>query len=83
MVLFLFVGKKNTKEESVSEIVSMAFDVLCATVVFQITTLPDYRPKIRMGMHTGPAMGVVAGSNIPKYWHVLEIVATFFNGFPF
>lgn len=46
----------------------MALDLLAGSVVFQIPHRPNSRLHIRMGVHSGPAVGVVAGSKIPKYW---------------
>ena len=51
----------------VYEIVSMALDLLGETVVFQIPQMPNYRLQIRMGIHSGPVVGIVAGSKLPKY----------------
>ena len=62
---FYFVGK-----EQVYEIVSMALDLLYESVVFRIPQLPNYRLKVRMGIHSGPAVGVVSGSKMPKYGYV-------------
>ena len=46
---------------------SMALDLLAGSVVFQIPHRPNSRLNIRMGLHSGPATGVVAGSKIPNY----------------
>ena len=46
----------------------MSLDLLAGSVVFQIPHKPNAKLDIRMGIHTGPAIGVVAGSKIPKYW---------------
>ena len=45
----------------------MALDLLAGSVVFQIPHRPNARLNIRMGLHSGPACGVVAGSKIPNY----------------
>jgi len=45
----------------------MALDFLAGSVVFQIPHRPNARLHMRMGIHSGPAVGVVAGSKIPKY----------------
>ena len=50
-----------------SEIAAMALDLLAGSVVFQIPHKPNSRLQMRMGIHSGPAVGVVAGSKIPKY----------------
>ena len=47
----------------------MALDLLAGTVVFQIPHRPNARLHMRMGIHSGSAVGVVAGSKIPKYWY--------------
>jgi len=54
-------------DRHVSEIASMALDLLAGSVVFQIPHRPNAKLTIRMGFHSGPAMGVVAGNNIPNY----------------
>jgi len=54
-------------DRHVSEIASMALDLLAGSVVFQIPHRPNSRLNIRMGVHSGPACGVVAGSKIPNY----------------
>ena len=45
----------------------MALDLLAGCVVFQIPHRPNARLNIRMGIHSGPACGVVAGTRIPNY----------------
>ena len=45
----------------------MALDLLAGCVVFQIPHRPNARLNIRMGVHSGPACGVVAGTRIPNY----------------
>ena len=52
----------------ITEIAGMALDFLAGSVVFQIPHRPNARLHMRMGIHSGPAVGVVAGSKIPKYW---------------
>ena len=54
-------------DRHVSEIASMALDLLAGCVVFQIPHRPNARLNIRMGVHSGPACGVVAGTRIPNY----------------
>ena len=51
-----------------AEIAAMSLDLLAGSVVIQIPHKPNAKLHIRMGIHTGPALGVVAGSKIPKYW---------------
>ena len=60
------VGNKH-----VSEIASMALDLLCASIVFKIPHMPNARLQLRMGIHTGSAIGIVSGSKTPKYLLVL------------
>ena len=45
----------------------MALDLLAGCVVFQIPHRPNARLNIKMGIHSGPACGVVAGTRIPNY----------------
>ena len=68
-------------DRHVSDIASMALDLLAGSVVFQIPHRPNVKLNIRMGFHrwiqkiwrenndyfSGPAMGVVAGNKIPSY----------------
>ena len=51
-----------------AEIAAMSLDLLAGSVVIQIPHRPNAKVYLRMGIHTGPALGVVAGSTIPKYW---------------
>jgi len=57
----------NIGDNHVSEIASMALDLLAGSVVFQIPHKPNAKLNIRMGFHSGPAIGVVAGTKIPNY----------------
>ena len=57
----------NTDDRHTTEIAAMALDLLAGSVVFQIPHKPNSRLQMRMGIHSGPAVGVVAGSKIPKY----------------
>jgi len=54
-------------DKHVSEIASMAFDLLAGFVVLQIPHRPNMKLNVRMGFHSGPAVGVVAGSKLPSY----------------
>ena len=47
----------------------MALDLLCASIVFKIPHMPNSRLQLRMGIHSGPAIGIVSGSKTPKYWY--------------
>ena len=48
----------------------MALDLLCASIVFKIPHMPNSRLQLRMGIHSGPAIGIVSGSKTPKYWYM-------------
>ena len=65
-IFLTFIG---SYANNVSEIALMALDLLRATIVFKIPHMPNSRLQLRMGIHTGPAIGVVSGSNTPKYWY--------------
>jgi len=54
-------------DQHVCEIALMALDLLAGFVVFQIPHKPNSRLAIRMGIDSGAAMGVVAGTTIPSY----------------
>jgi len=54
-------------EEHVTEIAGMALDLLAGSVVFQVPHKPNKKINLRMGFHSGPTTGVVAGSMIPSY----------------
>ena len=45
----------------------MALDMLNRTLTFEIKHKPGYRLKMRMGMHSGPAVGGVVGTKIPHF----------------
>jgi len=52
----------------------MALDLLCASIVFKIPHMPNSRLQLRMGIHSGPAIGIVSGSKTPKYWYINKII---------
>jgi class 3 adenylate cyclase len=54
-------------DRHVVEIALMALDILAGMVVFEIPHKPNTRLSLRMGIDSGPAMAVVAGSVIPSY----------------
>ena len=62
--LLIFSGNKH-----VLEIASMALDLSAASGNFRIPRVPNFRLKLRMGIHSGPAVGLVTGPNIPRYWY--------------
>jgi len=58
---------QNIGDRHVSEIASMALDLLAGSVVFQIPHKPNAKLVLRMGFHSGPALGVVVGTKIPNF----------------
>jgi class 3 adenylate cyclase len=60
-------------DQHVVEIALMALDILAGAVVFEIPHKPNTRLSLRMGIHSGPAMAVVAGSDIPSYCVMSEV----------
>lgn len=73
---YMVVSGMPTKNDDrhATEIAAMALDLLAGSVVFQIPHKPNSRLQMRMGIHSGPAVGVVAGSKIPKYFVMGETV---------
>ncbi|OAD54421.1 Atrial natriuretic peptide receptor 1 [Eufriesea mexicana] len=51
----------------VSEIATMALDLLAASSVFQVPKRPGERLQIRSGAHTGPVVAGIVGSKMPRY----------------
>lgn len=50
-----------------SEIATMALDLLAASSVFQVPKRPGERLQIRSGAHTGPVVAGIVGSKMPRY----------------
>ena len=49
-------------------IASMALDLAAASGNFRVPRVPNFRLQLRMGIHSGPVVGIVTGPKIPKYW---------------
>ncbi|XP_035705961.1 uncharacterized protein LOC110846821 [Folsomia candida] len=51
----------------ISEISTMALDLLAGAVTFQIPHRPGEKLQIRIGLHTGPVSAGVVGTKMPRY----------------
>ena len=54
-------------ERHVCEIANCALDLLSEILTLRIDSLPDYRVRLRMGVHSGPIVTGVIGLAMPRY----------------
>ena len=50
-----------------TEIATMALDLLAGSVLFKIPHRPSETLQIRSGVHTGPVVAGIVGTKMPRY----------------